>query len=96
LNPSSETVKSTQHRHTLILSVLILWSRLTHPSISDGNLSGDFPTNNQYLLHFPNDMFVNLNDCKTLPELAGLEIFVILLGGTDTLYRRLFSLVYGV
>jgi hypothetical protein len=78
------------------MSVLILWSRLTHPNISDGNLSGGFPTNNQYLLHFPNDMFVNLNDCKTLPELADLEIFVILLGGTDTLYRRLFYLVYGV
>jgi len=59
------------------MSLLMLWPRLTHPSISDGNLSGDFPTNNQYLLHFPNDMFVN--DCKTLPELAGLEIFVILL-----------------
>jgi hypothetical protein len=59
------------------MSVLILWPRLTHPSISYGNLSGDFPTNNQYVLHLPNDMFVN--DYKTLPELAVLEIFVIFL-----------------
>jgi hypothetical protein len=59
------------------MSVLIIWPRSTHPSISDGNLSGDFPINNQYALHFPNDMFVN--DCTTVPEMAGLEIFLILL-----------------
>jgi hypothetical protein len=47
------------------MSVLRLWSRLTRPSISDGNSSGDFPTNNQYLLHFSNDLFVN--DCKNSP-----------------------------